>query len=112
VTATTHTPGPWHWHDNTLEPVEKDPSRSAVFSILDYDGGYGFLGSDHKATSAELDADRRLIAAAPDLHAALHQLHRVVAAMDAEQQGQRPSEAAYRKAMRDAALALAKATPA
>ena len=35
------------------------------------DGGYGFLGSSTADTLAELDADRRLIAAAPELLDAL-----------------------------------------
>lgn len=68
-----HTPGPWHWpHDgNDLCPVNPDPTRSAVSSILTADGGYGFLGSSNADTLAELDADRRLIAAAPELLDAL-----------------------------------------
>jgi len=62
-----HTPGPWHWDGNTLMPVKPDPSKSHVHSILDAEGGYGFLGSVSTKTLAELDADRALIAAAPDL---------------------------------------------
>lgn len=70
-----HTPGPWHWpHDsNDLCPVNPDPYRSAVSSILTADGGYGFLGSSTADTLAELDADRRLIAAAPELLEALRE---------------------------------------
>jgi len=63
----SHTPGPWFWDGNTLKPLNPDPERSAVYSILDADGGFGFLGSDRRATLAELDADRALIARAPDL---------------------------------------------
>jgi hypothetical protein len=66
-----HTPGPWVWDCNTLRPAEPNPDVSAVHSILDADGGYGFLGSHHMETQQELDADRALIAAAPDLLAAL-----------------------------------------
>ena len=69
-----HTPGPWYWRGNTLAPVNADPYSSAVHSILDAEGGYGYLGTDYRLTRAELDADRRLIAAAPDLLAALQAL--------------------------------------
>ena len=69
-----HTPGPWHWVGNTLEPVEKNPNNSAVYSILNAEGGYGFVLSDFKATCAELDADRQLIAAAPELLKALQKM--------------------------------------
>lgn len=62
-----HTPGPWMWTGNMLHPVERDPKLSDVHSILDADGGYGFLASKPTATLAELNADRALIAAAPDL---------------------------------------------
>lgn len=69
-----HTPGPWMWEGNTLRPVNRDHEQSAVHSILDADGGFGFLGSDYRTTLAELDADRLLIAAAPLLLEALQQL--------------------------------------
>lgn len=62
-----HTPGPWHWphNGNSLRPVNPDPERSAVSEILFADGGCGFLGRSNSDTLAELEADRRLIAAAP-----------------------------------------------
>lgn len=71
-----HTPGPWHWpHDsNHLCPVNPDPERSAVSEILYADGGYGFVGRSNSDTLAELEADRRLIAAAPLLLEALRDL--------------------------------------
>ena len=70
----SHTTGPWVWNGNTLRPEKPDPDRSAVYSILDAEGGYGFLGSDWRETGAELDADRVLIAQAPDLLAMLRKL--------------------------------------
>jgi len=73
VTA-THTPGPWTWSDNCLHPVKQDPIKSAVHSILDAEGGYGFVGSKVADTLAELDADRLLIAAAPELLEALRKM--------------------------------------
>lgn len=69
-----HTPGPWMWDDNTLRPANPNPDTSSVHSILDAEGGYGFLGSDVQKTIAELDADRVLIAAAPELLEALQRL--------------------------------------
>lgn len=69
--ATKHTPGPWEWDGNTLKPSAGSFETSAVHSILDAEGGYGYLGSKVSDTQAELDADRQLIAAAPDLLEAL-----------------------------------------
>ena len=66
-----HTPGPWEWDGNTLRPSNPDPNTSSVHSILDADGGFGFLGSDCRKTIQELDACRAVIAAAPDLLEAL-----------------------------------------
>ena len=77
-TRTAHTPGPWVWRDNTLAPEKPDFPRSNVHSILDAEGGYGFLGSDRHATADELEADRRLIAAAPDLLDALRRIEELV----------------------------------
>lgn len=76
-----HTPGPWAWDDNlrALCPVNFDPERSAVHTILTNDGTYGFLGSDHKATEAEYRACCRVIAAAPSL---LDELIRLVQRCD------------------------------
>ena len=69
--STAHTPGPWEWDGNTLRPSNPDPNTSSVHSILDADGGFGFLGSDWRKTILELDACRAVIAAAPDLLEAL-----------------------------------------
>ena len=69
--SAAHTPGPWVWDDRSLRPVVRDPDTCNVHSILDAEGGYGFIGGDNKACMAELEADYRLIAAAPDLLMAL-----------------------------------------
>ena len=69
-----HTPGPWMWDDNTLRPANPNPDTSSVHSILDAEGGWGFMCSDVQKTIAELDADRVLIAAAPELLEALQRL--------------------------------------
>jgi len=66
--SATHTPGPWHWRDGyRLEPVNQDYTKQAVSSILDREGGHGYVGRPVEETLAELDADFALIAAAPEL---------------------------------------------
>lgn len=67
-----HTPGPWVWDgDYTLRPAHPDPTSSATHTILSEHGPFGFLGTDHRATEAEFQANKRLIEAAPDLLKAL-----------------------------------------
>lgn len=102
MTAAKHTPGPWHWpHDsNALCPVNPDYKVSAVSQILYADGGHGFLGRSNSDTLAELEADRRLIAAAPDLLAALE---RLLLSGDVR-------DAAEKSALTQARAAIAKAT--
>lgn len=74
TSTATHTPAPWAWHGYALRAVTPDPEGSAVQTILEVEScGNGYPASDHTATRAELDADHRLIAAAPALHAALVQ---------------------------------------
>ena len=75
-TKAQHTPGPWAWSDgHTLRSVTPNPETSSVHTILSSDGcECGYLGSDWRATLAELDADKQLIAAAPDLLTALIEL--------------------------------------
>lgn len=99
------TPGPWKWDGNTLMPVNNDPATSAVHSILYADGGYGYIGANLKDTLAELDACRRLIAAAPDLLAALRDAHTALSAVHLGMHHKRDVLAA-------AADAIAKATEA
>jgi len=73
--APTHTPGPWHWTGNSLRPVNPDPHASNVHTILRDDGqGCGYLCSNVHDTVRELDADLRLIAAAPCLLGLLQEL--------------------------------------
>jgi hypothetical protein len=63
-----HTPGPWQWDgDYTLRPVNPDPSRSALHTILSPDGPYGFVQTSTADVWPEFEANKRLIAAAPDL---------------------------------------------
>lgn len=72
--SAAHTPGPWAWNESQhyLRPANPDPEHYAVHTVIDVgDGGSGFIGSDHAATSRELAADYALIRAAPDLHDAV-----------------------------------------
>ena len=69
-----HTPGPWRWDGNSLRPAEPDPDTSSVHTVLEREGGYGYLGSNWRKTLRELDADYALIAAAPELLAALREI--------------------------------------
>ncbi len=70
-----HTPGPWtYWvHSDHMEHAGMPSS----FGVAEYDGGEGFdIGQFCKVDHVELDpeeqaANARLIAAAPDLLAAL-----------------------------------------
>jgi hypothetical protein len=66
-----HTPGPWTWHGTSLRPEQAAPELSAVHTILDAEGGCGYLASNVHETLRELDADMALIAAAPELLKAL-----------------------------------------
>jgi len=94
-----HTPGPWTWEGHTLRPVNRDPRTSAVYSILhDDDGGFGFLGSKPSDTLAELDADRALIAAAPQLLRVLREVADFWAGGDAPPQLEAAIYAAIRSA--------------
>ena len=59
-----HTPGPWTWHDNIL----RAPSASTlVCNVINDDGCTVYRDSPVPAFQAEIEANKRLIAAAPDL---------------------------------------------
>ena len=67
-----HTPGPWAWDGYSLRAVEPNPNGSAVHTIIDAENiGWGYVCSPIAETTAESDANRALIAAAPDLLCAL-----------------------------------------
>jgi hypothetical protein len=108
MSTAKHTPGPWHWpHDsNSLCPVNPDPEHSTVSEILYAEGGHGFLGRSNNDTLAELEADRRLIAAAPELLASLREVLTIA------QQCIDTSRLirCERQALADAEAAIAKAT--
>ena len=106
-----HTPGPWVWADHyTLRPAKPAPERSAVHTILSPDGCFGYVEKTWREIEPEDDANRALIAAAPELLAALRELHQVVTDMDLNVEAERPSEARYQRALLGAAEAIARAT--
>ena len=63
-----HTPGPWKWDGHMLVPETRDPDQHAVHTIIGrYHSAHGFIGSELNAVIQEDDANRALIAAAPEL---------------------------------------------
>ena len=70
--TTTHTPGPWTLGDEDNPLVFSPAAGAYVAQVLAYT--YGDIGT----LRAGVDADARLIAAAPDLLAALRLCHRFI----------------------------------
>lgn len=69
-----HTPGPWQWDgDYTLRPVNPDPEHSALHTIISPDGPFGFVQTATADVFPEFEADKLLIAAAPELLEALRE---------------------------------------
>ena len=66
-----HTPGPWHWDGQNLRPVNDDDK---VRTILDESGGMVYRALPVGAACAQIEADKLLIAAAPELLDALSKL--------------------------------------
>ena len=68
------TPGPWHWVGTRLKPVYEGQSLF-IGTILDDSGVMVYREASHvKHAVDECEANRRLIAAAPDLLEALELL--------------------------------------
>lgn len=71
--TTKHTPGPWHWeHGDYLKPDESSPAGIAV--VLEFDGCRVERDCDIEAMQAEIEANKRLIGAAPELLQALQEI--------------------------------------
>jgi hypothetical protein len=99
-----HTPGPWsarHWvcHAATTVVREVDGRVEVIAEC----SGFGRYADESLA-------DARLIAAAPDLLAALKSLRDNMHAQDLEIEAERPTEDEYQQCMCNAAAAIAKAT--
>jgi hypothetical protein len=101
-----HTPGPWQWDgDYTLRPVNPDPERSALHTIISPDGPFGFVQTATADVFPEFEADKLLIAAAPELLEALRTTRGNVASLGPA--GAIPFEYREWLAMLDAAIAKA-----
>ena len=97
MSTAKHTPGPWQarWQD----PIDVDDcARIAIETAPDA----GDIAGIHHATRGEDEANARLIAAAPDMLAALQRI--------AEYPRQRNDELSIAGARAIAAAAIAKAT--
>ena len=78
-----HTPGPWLRDGTTVYALNEQGTNRMVISVQ---GGFVYQPHDRAATAdqymrpldAELEADARLTAAAPEVYAALKRLERTV----------------------------------
>lgn len=102
-----HTLGPWQWDGYALAPVDRDYKQHAVHTIMFVEYfATGFLGSERDAVSKEDDANRALLAAAPDLFEAACAATRIFARQKWRLEGTDPEAVALAKLL----AALAKAT--
>lgn len=67
--STKHTPGPWHWDS---DPIDGDPLGRVRFQVVAL--GRTITKTYYSSGDATAEADTRLIAAAPDLLLALHNM--------------------------------------
>lgn len=75
-TLLQHTPGPWKWDGYALVPEKRDPDQHAVHTIMEIGSfAYGFISAQYKEVAQEDDANRALIAAAPELLKAAQQVY-------------------------------------
>lgn len=67
-----HTPGPWKWEGHALRPLNPEPNLHAIHTIFEVDHfAWGFAFSKLEPLLAEDEANRALIASAPELLEAL-----------------------------------------
>jgi predicted transcriptional regulator len=72
VTHARHTPGPWVWNaDRYSLNTHTESAGHCVVTVLKWDGCTVERDCDIDAMRAEIDANKSLIAAAPELLAAL-----------------------------------------
>jgi len=101
MSAAAYTPGPWAWNESrsSLCPVNPDPNRSAVHTILSPDGPYGFLCGNNAETMSESEGNFRLIESAPLLLQALQNCAAVLALEHASPQARAAAVALARAAL-------------
>lgn len=76
-----HTPGPWEWRDTTLYGTGSE----FINAIVNDDGCTVYRDSPVDAFQAEIEANKRLIAAAPELLSALELAEVFVAKFEDDQ---------------------------
>jgi hypothetical protein len=74
VLTAAPTPGPWYWASYDDHLLKGGTSPAGIATILEFDGCRVERDCDVNAMLAEIDANKRLIAAAPELLAALRRL--------------------------------------
>jgi hypothetical protein len=102
-----HTPGPWQFQANSTDTALLIEGDVLVASM-----SWHSSSRQRHPLRSESQANARLIAAAPELLAALQALHRMCRDCDLETQAQRPTEQQYNDAMDAAEAAIAKAAGA
>lgn len=103
-----HTPGPWHWDS---DPIKGDPLGRVRFQVTTI--GKTIAQTYYSSSDKHAEADTRLIAAAPDLLAALEDsISALRAALDQEIKNDAREEwlSIKRKRLDAARAAIAKAT--
>jgi len=98
--SAAHTPGPWTVTEYGIR------SRAGYICQIIRPGRYPDQSERYQRESAERTADASVMAAGPNLLAALRELHRVCVGMDHPNQMQRPEEEEYLAAVAGAAAAL------
>lgn len=81
-----YTPGPWAWHGDSLRQAIPDPDTAATHTIIDSAGQtYGFCWAKHDDVTQEMNGNKRLMEASPELFEALQTAERFMAGFEADE---------------------------